>query len=69
MRALETANVAYRKPYAMRHSYAAWCLADGMNTFAFSRRMGTSVKMIDDTYGHLIADPMERDPALLDDLA
>ena len=67
MRVLETANVAYRKPYAMRHSYASWCLASGMNTFTLTRRMGTSVKMIDDTYGHLILDSMERDPALLDD--
>ena len=65
--ALETANVAYRKPYAMRHSYASWCLAAGMNTFALARRMGTSVQMIDDTYGHLISDSIERETALLDD--
>jgi len=51
----------------MRHSYAAWCLAAGMNTFAVAKRMGTSVQMIDDTYGHLISDSMEREIGLLDD--
>ena len=66
-RAMETANLAYRKPYAMRHSYASWCLAAGMNTFVLARRMGTSVQMIDDTYGHLISDSIEREIALLDD--
>lgn len=65
--ALETANVAYRTPDAMRHSYASWCLAAGLNTFALARRMGTSVQMIDDTYGHLISDSNEREAALLDD--
>ena len=59
--------MAYRKPYAMRHSYASWCLAAGMNTFAVAERMGTSVQMIDDTYGHLISDSIERETALLDD--
>jgi len=38
-----------------------------MNTFALARRMGTSVQMIDNTYGHLISDSMEREIALLDD--
>ena len=38
-----------------------------MNTFALARRMGTSVQMIDDTYGHLISDSTERETALLDD--
>ena len=38
-----------------------------MNTFALVRRMGTSVQMIDATYGHLISDSIEREAALLDD--
>ena len=42
-------------------------MAAGMNTFALARRMGTSVQMIDNTYGHLISDSMERETALLDD--
>jgi len=66
-RALETANVAWRNSYAMRYSYASWCLAAGMNTFAVAKRMGTSVQMIDDTYGHLISDSSEREIGLLDD--
>ena len=65
--ALETTNVAYRTPDAMRHSYASWCLAAGMNTLALARRMGTSVQMIDNTYGHLISDSIERETKLLDD--
>ena len=59
--------MAYRKPSAMRRSYASWCLPAGMNTFALARRMGTSVQMIDNTYGHLISDSIERETALLDD--
>ena len=42
-------------------------MAAGMNTFALARRMGTSVQMIDNTYGHLISDSNEREAALLDD--
>jgi len=51
----------------MRRSYASWCLAAGMNTFALAKRMGTSVQMIDDTYGHLMSDSSEREIGLLDD--
>ena len=51
----------------MRHSYASWCLAAGLNTVAVAKRMGTSVQMIDDTYGHLISDSSERETALLND--
>ena len=66
-RALEAANVSFRKPYAMRHSYASWCLAAGLTTFTLARRMGTSVQQIDNTYGHLLSDSIERETALLDD--
>jgi len=51
----------------MRHSYASWCLAAGLNTFVLARRMGTSVQLIDATYGHLISDSIEREIASLDD--
>jgi integrase len=52
-----------RRPYDLRHTYATWSLAAGVNIFALARRMGTSVKMIDETYGHLApnADAHERD--------
>ena len=50
-------------PYAMRHTYAAWSLAAGIGVFSLARRMGTSVEMIDRTYGHLVhdADAVESD--------
>ncbi len=50
-------------PYAMRHTYAAWALAAGVNIYTLARRMGTSVKMIDETYGHFApdAEDYERD--------
>jgi hypothetical protein len=34
----------------------------GMSIFALSRRMGTSVQMIDLTYGHLAHDADDYDP-------
>ena len=37
-----------------------------MSIFTLARRMGTSVQMIDRTYGHLALDAEEHDRALLD---
>jgi hypothetical protein len=45
---------------------AAWSLAAGISLFALSRRMGTSLAMIDATYGHLAPDAEEQEAALLD---
>jgi integrase len=45
----------HRRIYDLRHTYASWSLAAGVDIFTLARRMGTSVKMIDGTYGHLIA--------------
>lgn len=61
--ALEAAGVAPRRIYDLRHTYATWSLAAGVNIFTLARRMGTSVEMIDRTYGHLAgnADDYERD--------
>ena len=50
----------------MRHTFATWSLAAGMSIFALSRRMGTSVQMIDLTYGHLARDADDYDRGLLD---
>jgi integrase len=50
----------------MRHTFATWSLAAGMSIFTLARRMGTSVQMIDDTYGHLAQDAEEQDRELLD---
>jgi hypothetical protein len=41
-------------------------LAAGVSLFALSRRMGTSVEMIDRTYGHLAPDAEAYERELLD---
>jgi integrase len=53
--ALELAGVDYRTPYALRHTYATTALAAGIPTFNVARRMGTSLPMIEQTYGHLVS--------------
>jgi integrase len=50
----------------LRHTYATWSLAAGVSLFALSRRMGTSLAMIDATHGHLAPDAEEQEAALLD---
>jgi integrase len=54
--ALEAAGLAKRGPYALRHTFATEALAAGVSTFELARVMGTSVAMIDRTYGHLARD-------------
>lgn len=56
----------HRRPYDMRHTYATWALRAGVNTFAVARRMGTSIRMIDLTYGHHAVDSDDHERALLD---
>jgi integrase len=63
---LSAAGLPAHRIYDMRHTYAAWSLAAGISLFALSRRMGTSVAMIDATYGHLAPDAEEQEAALLD---
>jgi hypothetical protein len=63
--ALEAAGVAKRGPYALRHTYATWALRAELGTFELGRCMGTSVGMIDRTYGHLAAGSQERARRLL----
>jgi hypothetical protein len=41
-------------------------LAAGVDLFTLSRRMGTSLAMIDATYGHFAPDADERERVLLD---
>lgn len=57
---------ATHTPYALRHTYAAWALAAGVNIYTLARRMGTSVKMIDETYGHFARDAEDYERDLLD---
>jgi integrase len=53
--ALEAAGLAKRGPYALRHTFATTALAAGLSVFELARVMGSSVEMIDRTYGHLAA--------------
>lgn len=41
-------------PYVLRHTFASNALAAGVGTFELARFMGTSVEMIERTYGHLV---------------
>jgi integrase len=54
--ALEAAGIRQRGPYQLRHTFATEALAAGLSIFELARVMGTSVKMIDRTYGHLARD-------------
>jgi integrase len=52
--ALRAAGVPHRRIYDCRHTFAAFAIAAGVSLFYLARMMGTSVKQIDDTYGHLL---------------
>ncbi len=41
-----------RTIYSLRHTYATFRLHEGVNHYVLSRNMGTSVKMLEDYYGH-----------------
>jgi len=41
-------------PYVLRHTFASNALAAGAGTFELARVMGTSLEMIERTYGHLV---------------
>ena len=56
MLAAQAAGLEQRGPYALRHTFATEALAAGVSTFELARLMGTSVAMIDRTYGHLARD-------------
>lgn len=64
--AQQAAGLAHRRIYDMRHTFSTWSLAAGMSIFTLARRMGTSVQMIDATYGHLARDADDQDRVLLD---
>ena len=42
----------HRTIYSLRHTYATFRLHEGVNHYVLSRNMGTSVKMLEDYYGH-----------------
>ncbi len=64
--ALKAAGVAQRGPYALRHTYATWSIAAGVELYTLARFMGTSIEQLDRTYGHLMPDAIERTRTRLD---
>jgi integrase len=42
-----------RSTYCFRHTYATFRLSEGVDVYFLSKQMGTSVKMIEDHYGHV----------------
>lgn len=57
--ALGAVGLRRRGPYQLRHTFATEALAAGISIFELARIMGTSVAMIDRTYGHLARDSEE----------
>ena len=64
--ALQAAGIERRGPYQLRHTFATEALAAGLSIFELARVMGTSVKVIDRTYGHLARDSEQAIRARLD---
>ena len=42
-----------RSTYSFRHTYATFRLSEGVDVYFLAQQMGTSVKMIEDHYGHV----------------
>ncbi len=42
-----------RSTYCFRHTYATFRLSEGVDVYFLAKQMGTSVKMIEDHYGHI----------------
>lgn len=42
-----------RTTYCFRHTYATFRLSEGVDVYFLAKQMGTSVKMIEDHYGHV----------------
>lgn len=46
---------SHRTTYCFRHTYATFRLTEGVSEYFLAEQMGTSVKMIEDHYGHINA--------------
>jgi hypothetical protein len=46
-------NGSPRSTYCFRHTYATFRLSEGVDVYILSEQMGTSVKMIENHYGHV----------------
>jgi integrase len=45
--ALEGAGLEHRGLYSLRHTFASWLIAEGLNTFQVSRALGTGIENVD----------------------
>src|SRR5438093_10515922 len=64
---LRAAGLPYRKPHAVRHSYATWLLEAGADIRWVKDQMGhASIGETEGTYGHLVRERHERDVDHLD---
>ena len=50
---LYSSSGSRRSAYCLRHTYATFRLMEGVNVYFLAKQMGTSVKMIEDYYGHI----------------
>ena len=50
---LQSSSGSRRSTYCFRHTYATFRLAEGVDSLFLAHQMGTSVKMIQDHYGHI----------------
>lgn len=53
---LKKLGIPHRKFYATRHTFISWALTSGMNLKALAEYVGTSVAMIEKSYGRYISD-------------
>jgi integrase len=64
--ALEAAGVEPRGPNALRHTFATWFLLHSDDRWLLAKLMGTSVDMIEQHYGHLLAPHATKSRDILD---
>ena len=50
---LHSSSGSRRSTYCFRHTYATFRLTEGVDVYFLAKQMGTSVKMIEDYYGHI----------------
>jgi integrase len=50
---LHSSSGSRRSTYCFRHTYATFRLTEGVDVYFLAKQMGTSVKMIEDHYGHI----------------
>lgn len=50
---LKSTTGKQRSTYCFRHTYATFRLTEGVDVYFLAKQMGTSVKMIEDHYGHI----------------